>query len=365
MNVDKDKKGYFEQNGRIRCVKFRGHKSEGLYIPLSSLDFIETVSNKKLEKLKVNDIFDELNGVNICKKYIIQVTPPKSEGNDNKKNKKLQKKHESKLIENQFRLHGDTSMLFRNLHKIRPTSIIHITRKLHGTSLVSSKILCKKPLSLFEKILKKCGVNIIDTTYDFVHSSRKVIKNSELAPDATHYYTEDIWTIANDRIKYALQDGMTLYGEIVGFTSNGSYIQKDFDYKEESGKFSVYIYRITHTNASGKVHEFTGRQVKQYCDANGLKSVPEVYYGYAGDLIGQDSCNMSDRDFQEKLLEVIKSKWNEHDCILCDNPVPEEGVVVRLEDQLYIDAYKCKSTRFLEYETKQIDKGEADIENQE
>jgi hypothetical protein len=29
LNIDQTKKGYFEENGRIRCVKFRGNKSEG------------------------------------------------------------------------------------------------------------------------------------------------------------------------------------------------------------------------------------------------------------------------------------------------------------------------------------------------
>ena len=40
LNVDTNKGGYFELNGGIRCVKFRGNKSEGLFMPLESLDFI-------------------------------------------------------------------------------------------------------------------------------------------------------------------------------------------------------------------------------------------------------------------------------------------------------------------------------------
>ena len=34
------KGGYFEESGRIRCAKFLGHKSEGLFMPISSLEFI-------------------------------------------------------------------------------------------------------------------------------------------------------------------------------------------------------------------------------------------------------------------------------------------------------------------------------------
>src|SRR5690242_12964449 len=41
-NVDPEKKGFFEQHGRVRTVKFRGHKSEGFFIPLASLGYVET-----------------------------------------------------------------------------------------------------------------------------------------------------------------------------------------------------------------------------------------------------------------------------------------------------------------------------------
>ena len=107
------------------------------------------------------------------------------------------KKYESKLVDNQFRFHLDTSQLFRNLHEITPDSLISVSYKIHGTSTISSYILCKKPLKWYEKILKKIGVNIIDTHYDYIWSSRKVIKNSELNSNAEHYYKEDIWGISH------------------------------------------------------------------------------------------------------------------------------------------------------------------------
>jgi len=124
-NSDKTSKGYFDENGRIKSIKFRSlHKSEGLFMPIESLGFIKTK-----EKLSVNTIFDELEGIEICKKYKIKtrVTNPSVS-----KSKKLAKKHENKLIEDQFRLHYDTSMLYRNLHHIYPDSILSCTTKLHG-----------------------------------------------------------------------------------------------------------------------------------------------------------------------------------------------------------------------------------------
>ena len=347
LNVDLEQKGYFEENGRIRCVKFRGHKSEGLFMPISSISFT------KFDLLNLGDEFDELNGIPICQKYVVNNNRISSQPSY-KKNKST-KKHESKLVENQFHFHEDTSMLYKNLHKIHPEDLIHISYKMHGTSGISSYVLCKKKLTLIEKILKKLGVNIIDTEYDYIYSSRKVIKNEELNPEPNHYYSEDIWKIADSKLRPYLQKGMTFYYEIVGYLPNGGYIQKDFDYGCEVTKHAIYIYRITSTNVDGKVIEFSAKQVQDFCKQYGLNSVPELYYGYARDFYDYNS--------PEELLEIIKEQFNEKDCYICKNKVPEEGCVIRI-DGLEFEAYKQKSERFYEKETVLLDKGESNIEDE-
>lgn len=47
---------------------------------------------------------------------------------------------------------------------------------------------------------------------------------------------------------------------------------------------------------------------------------------------------------------------------MCVNDVPEKGVVIRIEDNLEFEAYKQKSYKFYEYESKQLDSGEINIE---
>ena len=122
LNSDPEaKSGYFEENGRIRCVKFRGHKSEGLFMPLNSLDFL----NLK-KSLSIGDEFNEIDGVEIAKKYVIKI---KQSGSSSIKNKSPK---ESKIIEGQFNFHIDTSQLYRNLDKINPNDLIQITYKIHG-----------------------------------------------------------------------------------------------------------------------------------------------------------------------------------------------------------------------------------------
>jgi hypothetical protein len=39
-NQDQSKKGYLEDSRRIKAVKFRGHRSDCLFMPLSSLDYL-------------------------------------------------------------------------------------------------------------------------------------------------------------------------------------------------------------------------------------------------------------------------------------------------------------------------------------
>lgn len=352
LNSDPTKSGYFEENGRIRCVKFRGHKSEGLFMPYSSIKFTNS------GPLNIGDEFDELEGIEICRKYIPKGT--KTPGIPGAKKDRVAKKYESKLIDNQFRFHIDTSMFYKNIHKFTPETLVSITYKLHGTSGISSKILTKKPLTRIEKFLKWVGVNIVDTHYDFVNSSRKVIKNPELNPNVNHFYSLDIWGLADKMLRDYLENGMTLYYEIVGFLPNGEYIQKNFDYgySPKETPFGIYIYRITYTNNSGRVFEFSAKQVQQWCKSRGLNPVPELYYGPISTF--SDERKHGD-EWQENLLKVLKGLYNDKDCFMCSNKVPEEGIVIRIEG-LDIDSYKLKSTRFLEYETKNLDKEELDIE---
>jgi hypothetical protein len=358
MNIDTTQKGYFEDNGRIRCVKFRGYNSEGLFMPLTSLDFIT-------EKYpEINTEFNSINGVEICKKYIIRIDKTSCTKKDRNKN---MKKYKSKLIDNQFRFHLDTSVLYKNLDEITPDSLISITYKIHGTSIISSYILCKKPLKWYEKILKKIGVNVVDTHYDYIWSSRKVIKNSELNPNAEHYYEEDIWGIAHKELKPFLQKGMTIYAEIAGYLPTGSYIQSQYDYGCLTGQHKVFVYRITQTNVDGKVIEFSAKQVQEWCKLNGLLPVPELFYGYAKDCFTNiyhliEEPNQFEQKWNEEFLIEIKKKYNEKDCYMCINKVPEEGCVVRLDNKFNYEAFKQKSTRFFEGETKMLDNGIIDIE---
>ena len=101
LNSDANKKGYFEENGRIRCVKFRGHKSEGFFMPMDSINFC----TKDHEEFTLGTEFDEIGGTEICRKYVVQQQQhnPMARNSPRKTKKTI-----SKLIDGQFRFHEDT-----------------------------------------------------------------------------------------------------------------------------------------------------------------------------------------------------------------------------------------------------------------
>lgn len=371
LNIDQTKKGYFEENGRIRCVKFRGNKSEGFFIPLNCIYNIFMDSGKlDLNWKKIGTEFDELNDIKICEKYIPKQFNLPSQGNGKQRNKNLVKKF-NVLIDNQFRLHSDTSQLGKSIHRIKQDDIISITTKLHGTSGVSSLILCKRKLNLLEKFLIKLGIKIQDTEYKNIWSSRKVIKNQYVYPKnekIKHFYSEDIWSLANNRLKDYLQKGLTFYYEIVGYLPYSSgYIQKGYDYGCKEKEFDIYIYRITYTNTDGKVFEWSMYQIQEFCKMNRLKAVPLLYYGYAKNLFNISFLRSFDEEedreeWQRHFLNKLKEEYLEKDSELNIKPMPEEGIVVRIEKN-DLESYKLKSFRFFEYSTKLNDENYIDIED--
>lgn len=182
LNRIKEQKGLFEENSRVKAVKLRGEKSEGYIVPVSQLEsFAKDVlkQNIQISEKFVGSDFDLFFEHSFCKKYI-----PKGMRNSGESGKKKTKgnvkKYISRLVENQFHFHPSTEQLKRNIDKINPDDYIVITEKYHGTSFVVSNVIVKKKLSFFDKIGKFFGMNIVDTEYGMLYSSRSVLKNENL-----------------------------------------------------------------------------------------------------------------------------------------------------------------------------------------
>ena len=381
LNADGKTKGFFNDKGRVRAVKLRGTPSEGYLCPLRSfLGWADSITaglvpDPKVETGKEFDTLEyefqdgdhgtEMREELICEKYVPASQYAKGPANQPKLDKT---RRFDRMLPGQFHFHIDTAQLKKNVHLINPEDIITITEKLHGTSAVFSKILVKRKLNLLEKIARFFGCKVQETEYDNIYSSRSVIKNAYLYEDKkpNHWYKEDIWGMANSRIKHAIESGITIYGEIVGQLPNFSWIQKGYDYGTAPGEFEVYVYRITSTNVDGNTIELTTNQIKSYCQKYNLKMVPIHYHGPARSLVAPYDMqgNVDSRDFGGKLLSELTELYLEKPCKMSKNNVPAEGIVVTVERDQFTP-FKLKSWAFFEGETKALDAGEVDIETQE
>lgn len=368
LNSDVTKKGFFEYHGRVKALRLRGEKSEGYYVPIKALQeaFPEYTDGQIANAIdQVGTEFNYIGSHELVTKYIPRGA--RTPGEPGSKKDRTKAKPTTLLIEGQFRFHEDTPQLGKNMHKISPDDIITITNKLHGTSFVSSNILCKRKLSVVERIAKWFGAKVQEEEYKNIYSSRKVVKNDPAKFQNRHYYSYDLWGDINEEVKDLLPKGVTIYGECVGFTKDGGYIQKGYDYGCSQSPYNdvdhnnkIFIYRATYTNVDGKVFEYTWQQVKNFCEKYGLNHVPELYHGKAKNLFPISE----EFHFQENFFERLKENYLEKDCDMCTNKVPAEGITVRVDNGEW-DIYKLKSFRFLEKESKDLDKGEVDIETQQ
>ena len=356
MNEDKTKRGFIEKSRRVKAIKLRGEISNGLILPIEYFP----------EGLKVGDEFTHINGVEYVIKYkapITQTDPLTKK--DTKRNNKI--KRFNRMIEGQFSFHDSTSHLVKNLHRLTPNTVVSITDKLHGTSVIVNNCLVKKELSVKERVAKWFGINVKEEYYDSVYSSRSVIKNSTINKEkGGGFYSEDVWRDVKEDLEGLLPKGVAVYGEIYGYTKSGKSIQKNYDYGCKKGEYKFMVYRITQTNVDGYTTEFTPTQIKTFCNSRGLKH--SEYIKFFGEL--STFLPMKEGEDLEiwriRLYDYLKELYTEKDCSLCVNKVPEEGIVLRIEDgKNEYNAFKLKSQRFILGEVAEQDKGETNIEDEQ
>ena len=359
LNHDQEKAGFFEDNCRVKAVKLRGHRSMGYIVPFETVYLWSNNNNFDsllgfIDREYTGQEFDTINGKLLVEKYVIKTKEPRAQ-------KQGKKARVSRLVENQFRFHVDTENFRRNAYKINPLDEIEVTYKLHGTSWWKSNVLVKRKLSRFEKLLKWLGVNIITEEYDQLYGSRKVVKNEYLDDEKKHdhYFGFDLWKVFSDKIG-DIPKGFTIYGEAVGYTPEGGAIQKGYDYGCRPCEFELYVYRITYTNPDGVSFELSYDEIYEFCQKYETLKSPELFYkGKAARMY-----DLEENDhWHENFIQRLEKDYNDKDCYMCENKVPEEGICIRKVLLTDCEIYKLKSFSFLEHESKQLDTGESDLES--
>lgn len=357
-NFDQSAKGYLEDNRRVKALKFRGHPSNALFMPLDSLVGWAADSGE-LADLKVGDTFDKIGEHEICRKYVVK--EPKAPGDRTAgPTKNVFKRVDDRFLPE----HMDTENYWRNADKIPGDEQIVVTQKLHGTSIRIANTLVKRKPSFLERIAARVGVKVQATEYDHVYGSRKVIKDPN-NPNQNHFYGSDIWTDFGRKLDDLIPENFVVYGELIGWTPDGAPIQKDYTYDVPQGEAELYIYRVAVVTNGGMLVDLSWPQVKAFAKERGLKHVPELWSGRHDDFHVD---RYVDRNFAWEGTKPHDALRNSALRIIPFNPVPldkrfvDEGVVIRADGWApYL--LKAKSPIFLAHETKMLDAEVIDLES--
>ena len=402
--------GYMDPDKRnVTAIKLRGEKSDGLFLPLKSLESFGDITT-----LREGDRIDNFNGHEICCKYVPRRNVRSGHVSDGNKTRKH--KYKSKTpVAPLFKEHADTEQLAYNLGAFRPGDEIEITLKMHGTSQRTGYLPVFKGYkrTLIDKILRREGKPIYD--WGYVSGTRRtVLENFEGG-----YYGSNEFREAHSKFfEGKLNKGEEIFYEVVGFTHTGTPIMSSGDNKKLNDKefvkqygqttvFSygchpdggtgfdpalydnntgelvmmppqsdIYVYRMTMTNEDGFTVEYSPDFMRYRCEQMGVKTVPvfargtidcegvyiyspnEELYGYVHET--------------ESVGDTVKEVAEKY----YDGPDPigkthiREGVVVRIVNRPKFCAYKHKNWYFkalegivkVEAETPDIEEAES-VEN--
>ncbi len=360
LNIDPSQKGFFEDTRRVKAIKFRGIISSGFVLPIKSIGFL---NGKYIpSELKVGDEFNEIDGIEICRKYIRKSNIPGQTGFKNPRAKILDNIIDSKLAPE----HPDTAHFLKNIHKFNHDTMIAITYKLHGTSARTYNTLVRKKLIWKQKLAKFFRIPIVEEDYEYVAASRRTLKSVgfEELPGKNHYYTSgDLWSeVAKKWLEGKLNKGESVYYEIIGKTYNGEEIQGGYSYGFSEPK--IFIYRIANINPDGIEIDLSYDQMQERAIQLGLEVVPEFFRGTLGQFIDKYDNGQTYTDLEDPLKRIFYNQLLEQPSIL-DNTVVEEGFCIRIDRYPKAETFKIKSKKFLLHEGHQADIGGKDLEEEE
>lgn len=329
--------GYLDPDKRrITTQRFKGEKSEGLWMPINTLDSFTVAYGDLKEGDKIG------SPVAIRYPKIVQTTNEKTERINNNWLARMERWITNKFYA-EFPLHYDTDQLLHNLaiiEKIPVGTKFWITEKLHGTSHRVGYIDAPNTLTFWQKFINFGARKFFDNTvhaehsYQYVHGSRRVTLGNS---DKGGYY-------GSNQFRYdavgnpALHKGEIVYGEIVGYVGNspimnphdttpvkeirktyGDRMVYDYGQKTETAKF--YVYRITQYD--GMIH-------KDLSFDDTIKRATELGYATVP-LLHTSVCLSTDQ------VVSLANEYAQNDGIYSESTLGNhimEGIVIRFDNGL-------------------------------
>ena len=378
--------GYMDPDKRnVTAIKLRGEKSDGLFLPLKSLESFGDITT-----LNEGDRIDTFNGHEICCKYI-----PKSNKRIKENCSWCKTRKKSAPIAPLFAEHADTEQLAYNLSAFKPGDEIEITLKMHGTSQRTGYLPVLKGYkkTLLDRILRREGKPVYD--WGYVSGTRRTVLEDF---DGGYYGSNEFREAHSKFFEGKLNKGEEIFYEVVGFTHTGAPIMsscnnkklndKEFvkQYGEEtvfsygcspygyvrnmtiddddecfdctpishSPQSDIYVYRMTMTNEDGFTIEYTPDYMRYRCEQMGVKCVPVMWKGFIPEVLNYVALTERGEETGELVpIEVNPGEWvKEKAEQYYDGPDPigknhiREGVVVRIINRPKFAAYKHKNWFF-------------------
>lgn len=354
--------GYMDPDKRnVTAIKLRGEKSDGLFLPLKSLESFGDITT-----LAEGDRIDIFNGHEICCKYI--PLRRHRQGGYSKDNKIRKKKVPVAPL---FVEHTDTEQLAYNLDAFRPGDQVEITLKMHGSSQRTAHLPVLKGYkkTLLDRILRREGKPIYD--WGYVSGTRRTVLENY---DGGYYGSNEFREQHSKFFEGKLWKGEEVYYEVVGFTHTGAPIMASADNKKlndkefvkqygketifsygcsPDGKIGIdiaerkipqsdfYVYRMTMTNEDGQVVEYTPDFMRYRCEQMGCKCVPVLWKGF---LEEPDNWCGEEWNVGKYVKNIAEQYYDGADPI--GKTHVREGVVVRIVNRPKFYAYKHKNWSF-------------------
>jgi len=361
--------GYMDPDKRnVTAIKLRGEKSDGLFLPLTCLDYC--FEDGAAAHLKIGDTIDVVNGHEICTKYIPRSNKRVGHPTNGNKTRKRRVPLAPLFVE-----HADTEQLAYNLGAFRSGDEIEITLKMHGTSQRTGylPVLSGFHRTIWDKLFRRDGDPVY--AFDLVTGTRRTVLESA---DGGFYGSNQFRIPHAEQFRGKLWKGETVYYEVVGFTDTGTPIMSECSNKKLNdkefvkqygetttfsygcspavlvcddtdgrnqkvvGQSDIYVYRMTMTNEDGNVVEYTPDFMRYRCEQMGVKTVPVLWKG----TIPENPASADDPTIEpgEWIKNVAERFYDGPDPI--GKTHVREGVVVRILNKPKFCAYKHKNWYF-------------------
>lgn len=372
--------GFFNKHGRVKMLKLKGVYSFGfLFTPSLLIKWMPELKDFDFES-KVGTDFDTVGKTLFVKAYVPIIREARHSG---KGPQAADKGPKFDSLIGEFPFHYDTKQFQRYIEQFKPDDMVSITVKMHGTSAIYRRTECKihKPLKWWQSVANFFGKAIGKTFYlnytigqDVIYASRTQIRNRykrlKLKKGESAIVLDEYGYIYT-QIAGLLDRETTVYGEIIGYKPGGNKcIQKGYDYGYQVGTCGFMPYRVVSHGVELTVPEVIGwtrqLQLKDVDKAKNWVIMPLVYHGRLKNLYRDIPV---DENWHQNLLARMKKDKNilgmELDEPLCNERVPREGVVIRIDNDAKAEGFKLKCAKFLNKESKDVDAGIIDEESLE